>query len=56
MNIYHVYIEYRHDGDFSILMALYSVEQVLLLGGSLSEIARIESWNGDVIYQRKTVH
>lgn len=55
MNIYHVFID-DDQGGFMIAVGLYSDEQVRLVGESFPTIAKIETWNGDSIYERRTVH
>lgn len=58
MNIYHVYLT-RDGSEKWFALALYSTEQAELLGQAFPEITRIETWNGDVVFQgkaKRTVH
>lgn len=52
MMVYHVYVD-RDGTEKWFALAMYSTEQVLLLGNAFPEIARIETWLGDVVYKRK---
>jgi hypothetical protein len=52
MIVYHVYLN-RDGAEKWFAIALYSTEQVNLLGGVFPEITRIETWLGDVVYKRK---
>lgn len=58
MNIYHIYL--RRDGaEQWFALALYSQEQATLLGKAFPDVSRIETWNGEIVYNRKrkaTVH
>ncbi len=56
MNIYHVFIDDDTDTGFMIALALYSPEQVVTVGESFPTISRIDTWDGNNIYERKTVH
>ena len=60
MNIYHVFIDDdpngAEQGGFMVALALYSLEQVITLGQSFPTISRIDTWDGNNIYERKTVH
>lgn len=55
MNIYHVFID-DTEGGFMIAVCLYSADQVRLVGESFPTISRIDTWDGNNIYERKTVH
>lgn len=55
MNIYHVFID-DTEGGFMVALALYSLEQVQLVGESFPTISRIDTWDGNNIYERRTVH
>lgn len=55
MNIYHVFVD-DTEGGFMVALALYSLEQVITLGQSFPTISRIDTWDGNNIYERKTVH
>lgn len=53
--VYHVYIE--RDGEEKwIALGLLGEEQAHLLGEAFPEITRIETWLGNPVYERKTVH
>ena len=60
MNIYHVFIDddssSTEQGGFMIALAIYSANQVLLLGESFPTVSKIETWDGESVYTRKTVH
>ena len=60
MNIYHVFIDddssSTEQGGFMIALAIYSANQVLLLGESFPTDSKIETWDGESVYTRKTVH
>jgi len=56
MNIYHVFIEPHDEDPFMIALGLYSVSQVRLVGESFPAIAKIETWDGEAVYTKRTVH
>jgi hypothetical protein len=55
MNIYHVFID-DNEGGFMIALAIYSPGQVKTLGESFPTISKIETWDGEAVYTRRTVH
>lgn len=55
MNIYTVFVQ-RDGEERWFNFAIMSQEQVNLLGQAFHEITRIETWNGETAYERKTVH
>jgi hypothetical protein len=56
MNIYHVFIEPEKEEPFMIALAIYSIDQALLIGSAFPVIAKIETWDGDAVYTKRTVH
>lgn len=55
MNIYHIYID-RKEPEEWFALALFGQDQVETLGKAFPDISGIETWNGDVVYKRSTVH
>jgi hypothetical protein len=56
MNIYHVFIEPEKEEPFMIAVGLYSASQARLVGESFPAVAKIETWDGDAVYTKRTVH
>jgi hypothetical protein len=55
MLVYHIYIE-RDGAEKWIALGLLGSEQAQLLGQAFPDITRIETWLGDEVYERRTVH
>lgn len=54
MNVYHIFID-DNAGGFMIAVALSSFDQARLIGDSFISVSKIETWDGDSVYTRKTL-